>query len=563
MDNLLVRGGSVVDGTGSPARPSDVRVRDGVIAEIGVGLRPDGERVIDASGAYVTPGFIDVHTHFDPTLFWDPMCDPMPQHGVTTALVGNCSLSLAPVRPADRAGLAALFCYIEDLPREVLDTALPWDWESYGDYLDAAGKRGGYGLNVAGLVGHNMLRQYVMGEQAWDRAATADERALIAALLAGSLDAGAFGMSTSLGFDEDRAGRPVPSRIADDAEFAALIDVLADRSRFMTFIPGQSGRQMRADVRRMGDLCRPRDLMHSWIGIFHTSDKPNWAREMLTFAAELQAGGIRSYPQVSPRTLDIHVNWNGGMSWMGLQETWHRMVQATPGDKQRMLTDPQWRAQARAEWDQVPRTMIPHRHPDRIRFVSVTRPHNEKWVGSTLADLVIAHAGHPSDVLADWLLDNDLTPGVVGVGVSNADADGVAETLSHPASIIANSDAGAHLAMMCAIGDTTLTLTRHVRDRDDLTLEQAVHKMTGQLAGLFGFADRGVLREGAAGDVVVFALNELEWKRDVFVSDLPTGAARLRRPAGGYRMTAVAGTIVQEFGELTGARPGCFLRAAR
>ena len=145
MDDLLVRGGLVVDGTGAAARAADVRVRDGRIAEIGPGLRPDGERVLDASGAYVTPGFIDIHTHFDPTVFWDPMCDPMPQHGVTTVLVGNCSLSLAPVRPEHRKGLQELLCYIEDLPSEVLDVSIPWGWESYGEYLSAAEKLGGFG----------------------------------------------------------------------------------------------------------------------------------------------------------------------------------------------------------------------------------------------------------------------------------------------------------------------------------------------------------------------------------------------------------------------------------
>ena len=140
MDDLLVRGGLVVDGTGAAARAADVRVRDGRIAEIGPGLRPDGEQVLDASGAYVTPGFIDIHTHFDPTVFWDPLCDPMPQHGVTTVLVGNCSLSLAPVRPEHRKGLQELLCYIEDLPSEVLDVSIPWGWESYGEYLSAAGE---------------------------------------------------------------------------------------------------------------------------------------------------------------------------------------------------------------------------------------------------------------------------------------------------------------------------------------------------------------------------------------------------------------------------------------
>ena len=273
----------------------------------------------------------------------------------------------------------------------------------------------------------------------------------------------------------------------------------------------------------MADLCAPRDVLHAWIGIFHNQDRPDWARGMLDFAGELRAAGVRTYPQISPRTLDIHVNWNGGMSWFTLVEGWHRMVQAPAAEKPALLRSPQWRAVAREEWDRVPRTMIPHKHPERIRLVTVTRPENAKWIGSTLADLVAARGGHPSDVLADWLLENDLDPGIVGVGVSNADPDGVAETLVHPASVIANSDAGAHLTMMCAIGDTTLTLTRHVRDRGDMTVEQAVHRMTGQLADVFGFAGRGVLAEGNHGDVTIFALDELDWQDDVFVDDLAAG----------------------------------------
>jgi N-acyl-D-aspartate/D-glutamate deacylase len=281
---------------------------------------------------------------------------------------------------------------------------------------------------------------------------------------------------------------------------------------------------------------------------------------MLDFAAGLQAQGVANYPQVSPRTLDIHVNWDGGMSWFALEKSWHAMVQAPRPDKPGMLRDPQWRALAREEWDQVPRTMIPHKHADRIRLVSVTRPENERWVGATLADLAADRGGHPSDVLADWLLANDADAGIVGVGVANSDAGGVAETLTHKASVMANSDAGAHLQMMCAIGDTTLMLTRHVRERGDLTIEQAVHRMTGQLAERFGFTGRGRVSEGAAGDLVVFGLDELDWATDVFVSDLPRGARRLRRPAGGYRYTVVGGTVVQEAGQLTGARPGTVLR---
>ena len=563
MDDLLVRGGLVVDGTGAAARAADVRVRDGRIAEIGPGLRPDGERVLDASGAYVTPGFIDIHTHFDPTVFWDPLCDPMPQHGVTTVLVGNCSLSLAPVRPGHRKDLQELLCYIEDLPSEVLDVSIPWGWESYGEYLEAAEKLGGFAVNMAGMVGHNMLRTYVMGEAAWDRPATEQERARIAALLDDSLAAGAAAMSTSLGFDEDRDKRPVPSRQADDAELGALLDVLARHNKFVQFIPAATGRQMRRDVQRMADLTGPRGVVSTWIGVFHDQDHPDWARGMLDFAGQLQAQGVPNYPQVSPRTLDIHVNWDGGMSWFALENSWHKMVQAPRAEKEPMLRDPQWRAVAREEWDRVPRTMIPHKHADRIRLVSVTRPENERWVGATLADLVADRGGHPSDVLADWLLENDADAGIVGVGVANSDAGGVAETLTHPAAVMANSDAGAHLQMMCAIGDTTLMLTRHVRERGDLSIERAVHRMTGQLAELFGFTGRGRLVQGAAGDLAVFGLDELDWAADVFVADLPEGARRLRRPPGGYRYTVVAGTVVQHGGELTGARPGTVLRLGR
>jgi len=278
---------------------------------------------------------------------------------------------------------------------------------------------------------------------------------------------------------------------------------------------------------------------------------------------ELQHVGSPCYPQISPRPMDIQVNWFGGMSFYTMKDSWHRMVQELePDAKRRLLLDPEWRAAARADWDRVPFTMIRHRLPEHVRLLSVTRPENERWLNRSLADLVADRGGHPSDVLADWLVENDLEPGIVGTGVGNGDPDGVAPLLTHPAGVLANSDAGAHQKMFSAVGDTTLLLTEYVRDRGDMTVEQAVHRMTGHLAGLFGFADRGVLRPGAAGDVTVFALDELEWRKDGFVNDVPAGGSRLRRPPGGFRATAVAGTLTQVDGELTGAVPGTFLRHA-
>jgi len=221
-----------------------------------------------------------------------------------------------------------------------------------------------------------------------------------------------------------------------------------------------------------------------------------------------------------------------------------------------MLTDPAWRTRARDEWDATRRTMFPHRFPERVRLVEVRDPALEPWLGRTLADLVGARGGHPSDVLADWLLENDLEPGVVGVDVTNADPDGVAAMLRHPAAIVSNSDAGAHLQMMCASGDTTLLLTRHVRERGDFTLEDAVWQLTGRQAATFGFADRGVLAPGAVADLTVFALDELHWDAEEFVYDLPGGGPRFRRPAAGYRYTVAGGEVTQEGDTLTGARPG-------
>ena len=206
--------------------------------------------------------------------------------------------------------------------------------------------------------------------------------------------------------------------------------------------------------------------------------------------------------------------------------------------------------------------MFPSQHPHRVRFIEVTKPELEPWLGRTLADLVAARGGHPSDVLADWLLENDLRPGVLVVGVGNSNVDDVAALLVDPDTVIASSDAGAHVQMMCAAGDTTLLLERHVRDRGDLTVEQAVHELTGKLASVFGFHDRGVIAEGKVADLTVFALDELHWDADVFVDDLPGGASRLRRPPGGYRYTLAGGEVTQEDGVLTDARPAGVLHSA-
>jgi len=563
MENgLLIRGGDIIDGTGAEAKRGDVRVRDGRIIEIGPELRPEGESEIDAAGAVVAPGFIDTHAHTDPQVFWDPYLDPEPLHGVTSMLVGNCSLSLYPVNEKTRGDIADLFSYIEDVPRHLFDDSVPWTWSDYAGYRDTV-NAAGTAVNLAPLVGHSPMRLLVMDDDAWTRVATAAESAEMAALLEAAIRDGAWGVSTSF-LDVDQHGRPVPSRAADGAEFDALFDVLARAGRgVVEFVPNLLGGSAEAELEDLGRRAIARGVSLTWTGFVHVDGAPQATQRWIDTGSRLAGDTARIYPQLSPRTVDFRLSWDSSMMFMSMPEGWHRVIAAKGADaKAALLSDPGWRDAARAEWDHTRSALFPHRHIDKARFVEVFGAENEPWLGRTLADLVAERGGHPSDVLADFVLANECRPGIVAVGVANADVDGIARTLADPNVLISSSDAGAHAQMLCASGDTTLLLTRHVRDRGDLTLERGVYELTGRQAEVFGFQRRGVIAEGNVADLVVFALEELHYDADGFVRDLPKNGARLRRPEGGYRATIVSGTPTQLNGRSTGALPGGVISSA-
>ena len=553
--SLLIRGGDVIDGTGAARVRADVRVRDGRIAEIAPGLRPDGETIVDAGGAVVTPGFMDTHAHTDPTVFWNPGLDPEPLHGVTTMLVGNCGLTLYPATAATRSEICDLFAYLEDVPRHLFDDSLPWTWEDFAGYRKAVDLVG-TGANIAALVGHSPIRIAVMGDDAWTRVATPGERASMAVLLDQAMQAGAWGLSISF-YDVDKGGRPIPSRIADGDEFDALIDVIARRGRgLVEFLPGLIHPNPEASFEDLARRCGRRGVPLTWTGFVHTDTDPAVTEGWLAFTRRLKAEGVEVYPQLSPRSVDFRVNWASSMMFMSMPEGWHKVIAAPADEKAALLRDPAWRATAREEWDRVDSFMFPHRHPEMVRFVEVQGAENERWLGRSLADVISERGGHPSDVFADFVLANDCRPGVVAVGIANADVEGVARVLADPAVIISSSDAGAHVQMLCSSGDSTLLLTRHVRERGDFSLEWAVHQLTGRQAEVFGFHGRGVVAPGNVADLTVFGLDELHYDQDEFVGDLPGGGLRLRRPEGGYRATFVGGVAVQIDGELTGNLPG-------
>ena len=327
MADLLVRRGRVIDGTGAPAAPADVRVRDGVIVEVGASLDNQGEAEFDADGAYVTPGFIDIHTHYDGSIWWDPSVDPMPLHGVTTVVTGNCAISLAPVNPEDRAALADMFCYIEDLPVGPVSSAVPWTWRTWAEYR-AAFNAVGASCNVAPLVGHSNLRMAVLGEESFERAASDDERAQLVALTLECLQAGAFGVSLSF-VDLDSKGRRVPSRLASPDELGDIASALASTARgLVQYVP----RFMRTDgylkdIDRVSAACGKAGIPHTYAPVLTGRRSRETTDAVMAHTRELRTAGGRVWPQVSPRSgFDTRVVFDGSTAPYAGMPAWAAMA---------------------------------------------------------------------------------------------------------------------------------------------------------------------------------------------------------------------------------------------
>jgi len=560
--SVLIKGGKVVDGTGQPAFKADVRVRDGRIVEIGPDLAPNGEEVRDAAGCYVTPGFIDTHTHYDAALFWDPSCDPIVQHGVTTILIGNCGLSLAPVRKDNVAGLVQLFSYIEDLPRDVFQSEVPWNWETFPEYATEMKKRA-WGVNVVSLVSHSLLRVYEIGDEAWKRASTSEETSRIAIAYAEALKAGAFGVSTSR-FDRSPAGDLVPSFYSDEAEFEALFAETAKVNGLIQIIPDMADiKEQEADLREMGAYS----ARHGGVpvlsnGIYDRPDIPGYGAKLVQVGKEIQAAGGNFHFLASPRSIELGINFHQCFNFIYVP-AWNELVQpdVPAEEKKRRLADPEWRARARADWDGV-KEGFPSGGMERLfRITEVGKPELEKYLALTFDVILDQNPGHPSDRLADWVLENDLKAEFV-YPFTNTDAAKVGELLASDVSLISGSDAGAHIGSFDGAGDVTLVLTRHVRERGDLTLEDAVKKMTKDQADVLSMKDRGVLEVGAIADIAVFDLDALHWAPEKKVNDIPGGLPRFRRPEGGFRYTFISGVLAQENGVLTGEMPARFLDAS-
>ncbi|TML16496.1 MAG: amidohydrolase [Actinobacteria bacterium] len=532
---LLIKGGSVVDGTGAPARKADVRVRGRHIAEIGPDLESDTETVIDASGACVTPGWIESHTHFDGSMWWDPSCDPMPAYGTTTAVIGNCGLTVAPLSKSARASMLELFCFIEDLPLHAIN-ARP-----------AA-------INTAVFVGHQALRTHVLGEEAWERTATAAEINAMCTLLDEALRHGGIGLSTTF-MDSDRNNREVPSRKADDTEFGSLLDVVARHpGATLQFVPRfMQPEYWQDDFDRMATLCAPRGIKANWGALRCEQQRADELAARWSHNKAVNAGGARVAPLFSHARSYVNLHFDRSIMWHGIL-AWHELANGPRSDKERLLGDPTWRARARAEWDACTYTLAPIRTPERFIL-----DHSERELpgqtGMSLLDYAERRNLHISDALATWLLDNGIASSM-RTAEWPLDEATVCELIRDPLTVTGASDAGAHIQMFSGAGNSTYLVTRYVRDAGLLSIEEAVHAITGKHAAFFGLNDRGVLQVGKAADITVFALEEIEVGRDVRVDDVPGGSWRYTRPDAGYRATIANGATTYLDGRATSERAG-------
>ena len=551
--DLLIRGGTLVDGTGAPGRRADVAVRDGRIAAIG-DVTGSAARTIDAEGAVVAPGFIDIHTHYDAQVFWDRMLSISPWHGVTSVVMGNCGFGVAPTRPAHRELILRTLERVEGMSLEALLAGVgrEWPFESFPEFLDALEARG-TAINVGALVGHTPVRLQVLGEEATEREATDAEIAAMRAIVAEAMAAGALGFATSKSPTHvGDAGRPVPSRAASLAEIETLADCLGEAGHGVmqaTIGPGFFLSELATIARRTG---RP----VTWTALLGGMLGPDGHRGVLEQSAALQADGVAVIPQVSCRPLMVEFQMKAPFPLESMS-LFRPVSQADAAGKKRIYADPEFRAALRERTEAGPLG-------GRFTDMQITEHAPEPSVAERrLGDVAAERGVHPVDLMLDLALASDLETRF-RLAILNTDPAVVAELLSHPATMLGLSDAGAHASQLCDACAPTELLGTWARERGTLTLEEAVRRLTGQPAAVFGLRDRGRLAAGFAADVAVFDAATVGCGPLRRVWDFPAGADRLVSDARGIRAVVVNGVPIRIEGRDTvdpeGPLPGRLLR---
>jgi N-acyl-D-aspartate/D-glutamate deacylase len=555
MLDLSIRNARICDGTGAPAFMGELGVAGGRIRYVGPPSGQAAERVLDADGLVLAPGFVDPHTHYDAQIAWDPLLTCSPWHGVTTVIMGNCGVGVAPVRPETREILMQDLVNVEAIPYDVMKAGIDWQWESYGQYLDAVG-RGGLGINVAGLVAFTPLRHYVMGEASFERAATPDEIATMRRLLREAMEAGAFGFTTTTSRNHvGYQGRPLACRNASREELIGVVAGLRDAGRGAIEIILSSGGMHAVsddDVDLLRQITRASGRPVTWLALFAHPGDPGFHDQTFAKLGDLVKQAI---PQVTPRPIMSQGDLKSP-TMFGSFVSWQKAFNRSPAEQTALYRDPEFREAFRQELESRQRSHM----WGQMRVLEVGRAELAAHVGRTIEEIAAAQGKRPVDAYFDLGLADNLDTRFQS-STFNFDPAGIERLITDDRCLIGLSDGGAHVDFICDVGYATALLDLWVRRRGVLTLEKAVHKLTQVPATVFGIPDRGVLAEGTVADLVLFDPATVTAKTPHYAYDLPCNGRRLVSESEGIRATFVAGTQLYDDGKHTGAMPGRVLRS--
>jgi N-acyl-D-aspartate/D-glutamate deacylase len=548
--DLVIKDARVVDGSGMPGYTADVAVQDGRIATIGR-VQERGTRTINADGLVLSPGFIDQHTHMDAHLLWDPAALPLPEHGVTSLVTGNCGLSLMPSIPGHESALIGNFVRVEAMPRPLLET-LDWRWQRTSEYLGILDQR--LGVNVACIIGHNALRECILGDEATERAATPEEIAAMRELMRQAMRDGAIGWSVNRNpghFRED--GKPLPSRVATEDELLQVVSVLSEFGAGMIQHSATGSRRVE-DIDWIARLGEASGRPVVWSGVAYNRDQPERWREQLEYLDHYFKQGLRLYgnTNIVPFANRFALR---NVQFFDILPT-GMAVSALPLDeRRRAFADPEVRAKLRAEMDDAFMTRV-----QRLKVLQTRLPQNRHLDGKTGAELArIRGSADALDAMLDLSLEENLE---TMFRSSSPIEDPMGEIVRSPYTIVGQSDAGAHVQFLSNFGVCTTLLGHYVRERQLLSLEQAVRELTFNVASIFGIRDRGLVWPGWAADLVLFDPDTVESQDEEEASDYPGGLTRVLQHARGVHYTIVNGEVLIEHGDFTGAYPGRVIRNA-
>ena len=565
QSDLVIRGGTLIDGSGGEPYQGDIAIADGVISAIGLGL-PKGAEEIDANGRIVTPGFVDVHTHYDAQVTWSNRINPSSWNGVTTVMIGNCGVGFAPCKPHQRDQLVELMEGVEDIPEPVLTEGLPWNWETFEDYLDALDARQ-FDLDVVTQVPHAALRVYVMGDRGVAREdATAEDRAEMARLAANGIRAGALGFSTSRTINHRTvAGAYTPTLGAAEAELIEIAKAVgeADGGWLQVISDFDDPAEEMDLLRRMAKTSgRPMTIT-----VLQRDNRPELWRETMADIAEANADGAKIVGQVLTRPTGVMLGFEISLNpFMGCP-AWREVVDLPHPEKVARLRDPAFKAR-----------MLTERQEDHLMRTRVTKwdsvfvlgnpPNYEPAPDTSIAARAAREGRTPEEVSYDLLLEND-GRAILYRPLSNyayGDLDTVADMMQHPNSLVGLGDGGAHVGVLTDASAITYMLTHWTRDRErgtKLSLPWAIKRLTRDNAEAIGLKDRGFLAVGKKADINVIDYENLQIRPPEVLYDLPAGGKRMVQKTEGYDATIVAGQIVYRHGEATDALPGRLVRGAK